>query len=161
MSLIKEYKELRFQLVKLLDWEGAHVNFETAIKGIPSGMRYIKHENYPYSIWELIEHMRISQFDILDFCINPDYKEMAWPDKYWPSDSNPKYENEWGKSIERFNDDLQMIKDLAQNSKIDLFTKIPHGDGQTYLREILLVADHNAYHVGQIVLLRKILGIWN
>ncbi|MCX2743166.1 DinB family protein [Mangrovivirga sp. M17] len=153
-------ESLRPLLRKILNWEDAHVNFDNAINNIPEKMRGIRHKDIPYSLWELIEHIRLSQYDILEFCRNPDYKEMPWPDAYWPDSAAPESSDEWDRSISKYKEDRESLKKLVSDENLELASEIPHGDGQTYIREILLVADHNAYHVGQIVLLRKLLGIW-
>jgi hypothetical protein len=148
---------LRAQLAKLLDWKEAHVGFDAAVEGIPAEIRGRRPEGLPHSPWALLEHLRITQHDILDFCVNPAYEEMNWPDDYWPSSSQPTAE-QWDKSIKDFRADREAMKRLA--AEADLFAKIPHGTGQTYLREILLVADHTTYHVGQLVSVRQLLGAW-
>jgi hypothetical protein len=120
---------------------------------VPSG--------FAHSIWEVVEHMRIAQRDILDFCRNPDYKEsLKWPEDYWPKTRGPKSTTAWDRSLAGFRRDRAAMQRLAADRKVDLYAKIPHGTGQTYLREVLLVADHAAYHVAQIVDIRRALGIW-
>ena len=152
---------LREHLVKLLDWQEAHAGFEKTIEeGIPPELRGAQPQGAPYSPWQLLEHMRVTQYDILDFCINPDYKERTWPDEYWPESVAPPAEDAWEESISLFKENLTSIMRLALSPEIDLFAPIPHGNGQTYLREILLVADHNSYHLGQFVVLRRLLGVW-
>jgi hypothetical protein len=151
---------LRLQLQKLLDWQDAHVPFDTAIAGIPPELRGARPPEIPYSPWQLLEHLRRTQYDILDFCQNPNYVERKWPDDYWPETVAPPNAQAWADSVAAFTRDREALKRLCVESSIDLFAQIPHGDGQTYLREILLVADHNAYHVGELVLLRRHLGIW-
>ena len=151
---------LRDHLARVLDWQNAHVSFDTAVGDIDPSFRGKQVEGIPYSAWQLIEHMRIAQNDILDFCINPEYKKMSWPDDYWPANPAPHTHHDWDESIARYRADRDALKTLALNKEIDLFAEIPHGTGQTYLRELLLVADHTAYHVGQLVLLRQMLGIW-
>ena len=148
---------LRTHLAKLLDWKEAHVGFDAAVEGLPADIRGRRPNELPHSPWELLEHLRITQHDILDFCVNPAYEEMHWPDDYWPSSSQPTAE-QWDKSIKDFRADREAMKRLA--AEADLFAKIPHGTGQTYLREILLVADHTTYHVGQLVAVRQLLGAW-
>jgi hypothetical protein len=143
----------------LLDWEDAHVNFDTAVKGIPPSVRGIAPEGLPYSPWQLIEHLRLTQRDILDFCRNVTYVEPP-PEDYWPSSAIPPTATAWRESIAAFRRDRNALKQLAVNRAVDLFERIPHGAGQTYLRELLLVADHNAYHVAQLVAVRRSLGIW-
>ena len=155
-----EEKALRQLLSKLLDWEDAHVGFEAAVGGIPAKFRGVRPDGAPHSPWQLVEHLRIAQFDILDFCVNPQYAEKKWPDDYWPADAAPPSSGAWDASIARFTTDRQALQQLAANPTIDLTASIPHGSGQTYLRELVLVADHTAYHVGQLVLVRQQLGIW-
>jgi hypothetical protein len=151
---------LREQLRRLLDWEEAHVTFDKAAAGIPVKLRGAKPRGFPFSPWQLIEHLRITQQDILDFCRNPHYKERDWPDDYWPASPVPSSASAWDKSIRQFRHDRKALQQLAMDTTIDLGARIPHGTGQTYLRELVLVADHSAYHVGQLVLVRRLLGIW-
>lgn len=151
---------LREHLRKLLDWEDAHVGFEKAVRGIPPAMRGIVPEGLPHSLWQLVEHLQRAQHDILDFCRNPAYAELTFPDDYWPTPAPPS-DDAWDTSLAAFRGDLRELKALAADGTIDLFDRIPHGSGQTCLRELLLVADHNAYHVGQVVLARQRLGIWS
>ena len=155
---------LRQHLVALLDGGNAHATFDAAIADFPSALRALKPEigeqAAPYSAWQLLEHMRIAQSDILEFSRNPRHISPEWPEGYWPRSSKPADPRAWNKSVESFRADLQAMKDLVANPNTDLFARIPHGSGQTILREALLVADHNAYHVGQLVLLRKLLGAW-
>ena len=152
-------ESLRTHLNKLLDWEDAHVNFDRAIEGIPTDIRGIIPEGLPYSCWQLLEHLRRTQFDILDFCRNPNYIEPPFAD-YWPKSSAPSTTEAWDDSVANFRRDRQSLKELVTDRAVDLFEKIPHGSGQTYLRELLLVADHNAYHVGELIVVRRSLGIW-
>jgi uncharacterized damage-inducible protein DinB len=153
-------KALREQLANLLSWEDAHVGFQRAVAGLPAKLRGQAPQGFPHSPWQIMEHMRRAQHDILDFCVNPNYGEMKWPDDYWPAAPGPKSDGEWKKSLAAFRRDLRALQKMALNPKLDLFARIPHGSGQTYLRELLLVADHNAYHVGQLVAVRKALGAW-
>ena len=153
-------KALRALLHKLLDWEDAHVGFDSAVAGIPPRLRGKRPVGAPHSAWELVEHLRLAQFDILDFCVNPRYKEHRWPDDYWPSSRGPSSDAAWKKSIAQFRRDRRALQRLATDERIDLTATIAHGSGQTYLRELVLVADHTAYHVGQLVLVRQLLGIW-
>lgn len=153
-------KALRAQLVKLLDFEEAHVGFDRAVKGIPPRMRGKVPANGEHSLWELLEHLRVAQADILEFCRTAKYKEKKWPDDYWPASPAPRSASAWTKAIADYRRDRKAFQRLAANTRIDLLATIPHGTGQTYLREILLVADHNAYHIGQIVTVRRLLGIW-
>jgi hypothetical protein len=151
---------LREQLKKLLDWDDAHVGFDKAVEGIPAELRGKKPDGAPYSAWQLLEHLRIAQHDILDFCRNPNYREMKWPDDYWPASAAPASAADWDASVKQFREDRTAFQDLAADPRIDLFAKIPHGQGQTYLREILLEADHAAYHIGELVVVRRLLGAW-
>ena len=150
---------LRVHLQKILDWQDAHVGFDSAIQDIPSPLRGVKPQGLPYSAWQILEHIRICQFDILDFCRNPKYRELAF-EEYWPKTVSPPSEDAWNKSIAAFRKDREELKQLAMNPEVDLFSRIPHGDGQTYLRELLLVSDHNAYHTADLVAIRRILGVW-
>jgi len=148
-------KALREHLLELLEGKSAHIDLESALKDFPSDKINDKPDGLPHSAWQLLEHIRIAQWDILDFCRNPNYKEMKWPDDYWPNDGGSK--KTWDLSLKQVLDDLQAMHDLVTNEFTDLFAKIPHGSGQTILREAMLVADHNAYHVGQIVFIKKML----
>jgi hypothetical protein len=151
---------LRDQLIRFLDWHEAHVDFDGAIKGIPPDKRGATPPGFPHSPWQLLEHLRIAQEDIHDFCVNPNYHEMKWPDDYWPA-SAPSTPTAWDESVAAYRRDNDKMKELVRNQP-DLFARIPHGTGphQTYIRAVLLVADHAAYHLGQIVLVRRMLGIW-
>ncbi len=151
--------ELRGVLAKLLDWEDAHAGFDSAIEGLPPEGRGIQPDGLPYSPWQLLEHMRICQRDILDFCLDSNYREMKF-EEYWPDTVAPPTADAWDNSIKSFRADLERLKQLAMDNGIDLFARIPHGTGQTYLRELLLVSDHNAYHLGQLVAVRRRLGHW-
>jgi DinB family protein len=151
---------LREQLSKMLAWEDAHVGFETAIADLPADLRGKVPTGLPYSAWQLVEHLRIAQHDILDFCVNPEYHEMKWPDDYWPKSAAPASSKQWDDSVSQFLEDRRKLQDLASDTTIDLFAKIPHGEGQTYLRELILLADHAAYHIGELVLVRRLLGAW-
>ena len=151
---------LRDHLRKVLDWEDAHASYEAAVKEIPARLRGVVPPGLAHSCWQLVEHLRLTQWDILDFCRNGAYVEPSSMDEYWPDGPEPPSDVAWHASLERFRHDREEIKALAQDAAVDLFARIPHGSGQTYLREILLVADHNAYHVGQLVLVRRALGIW-
>jgi hypothetical protein len=153
-------RALRAQVAALLDWEDAHVGFARAVKGIAPRFRGVVPDGLPYSAWQLVEHLRITQADILEFCRRPDYREKKWPDDYWPPSARPAGDSAWSRSIAGFRRDLKALQRLARDPRTDLFARIPHGSGQTCLRELLLVADHTAYHVGQIVIVRRALGIW-
>jgi hypothetical protein len=155
-----EDKALREHLVKLLKGGDAHVTFENAIKDFPAELRGERLKGGEHSAWEVLEHLRIAQADILDFSINPQYKELEWPKEYWPETSAPPDAQAWDESVRAFEKDLKAMCALVENEKTDLFAKIPHGSGQTILREALVVADHNGYHLGEMVVLRRMLGAW-
>jgi uncharacterized damage-inducible protein DinB len=151
---------LRAQLVSYLDWRDAHADFDAAVAGVPEDRRGVAPPGLPHSLWQLLEHLRIAQHDILDFCVNADYEEMTWPDDYWPPTAAPPSSAAWETSIAGYRRDREAMQALVRDRTIDLFARIPHGSGQTYLREVLLVVDHAAYHIGQMVLVRRLLGIW-
>jgi len=151
----QETFSLRKHLADLLRMKGAHVDFAAAVSDFPVAWRGAKPHGAPHSPWQLIEHMRIAQEDILDFSRNPKYKEKKFPGDYWPATEAPPSEDAWENSIEQFQKDCKEMQDLIADTKHDLLAKIPHGKGQTLLREALLAADHNAYHLGQLVFLRK------
>jgi hypothetical protein len=152
-------RSLREHLRKLLDWEDAHISFDRAVEGIDPGRYGEVPKGLEHSLWQLVEHIRRCQSDILDFCCNPRYEELPMSE-YWPDSVAPPSEEEWKRSLDAFRRDREELKKLAMNGDVDLFARIPHGSGQTYLRELLLVADHNAYHAGQIVAVRRALGDW-
>src|ERR1700723_2417738 len=151
----QETVSLRKTLAELLRMKGAHVSLPDAVSDFPPALRGVKPPGAPHTAWQLLEHMRIAQEDILDFSRNPKYQEKKWPDDYWPATVAPPSEDAWEQSIQHFQKDLKTIQDLVADTKHDLLAKIPHGTGQTLLREALVVADHNAYHLGQLVFLRK------
>jgi hypothetical protein len=152
--------ELRKHLVELLTGGHAHATFEQAVKNLPVELRGKAPKGAEHSPWQLLEHLRLAQWDILDFSRNAKYQALKWPDDYWPKEKAPADEKAWDKSVRAFKRELKEMCALVEDEKTDLFAKIPHGDGQTILREALLAADHNAYHVGQLVLVRKMLGAW-
>jgi len=153
-------RSLRDHLLELLRGGSAHLRFDEAIEGLPADLRGTKHQDLPHTAWQLLEHLRITQWDILDFSRNPGYAHLKWPDAYWPETAAPPDDDAWDRSVEQFRQDLKAMQDLVADSKTDLYAKIPWGDGQTILREAMLVADHNTYHIGQIVSLRQALGAW-
>jgi hypothetical protein len=157
---VKAETALHELVARLLAWEDAHVSFDSAVADFPARLRGTQPPGLPYSGWQLVEHLRITQHDILDFCENAAYKEMKWPDDYWPRSPAPPSSAAWTGSIRQYRADRKALQKLAADPKVDLYAKIPHGSGQTYLRELILVADHTAYHVGQLVLVRRLLGIW-
>lgn len=144
-----------------LNWEQAHATLENALKGLPPTLRGKRPTGFPHSIWELVEHIRITQHDLLDFVQNPDYEEkLKWPDDYWPSAPAPASEKSWNECLSGWKKDRMALERFTTGSKIDLTTKIPKGTGQTYLRTVLVAADHASYHVGQIITVRQLLGAW-
>ena len=153
-------RALRQHLDYLLNDGGAHAKFEDVISDFPRNLRGTKPPGLPHSAWMLLEHMRIAQWDILEFSRNPRHASPEWPSGYWPNTETPPTSAAWNASIRSFSKDLKQMQDLVANPKIDLFARIPWGNGQTILREALLVADHNAYHLGQLVDLRRLLGAW-
>ena len=153
-------EQLRQNLEYLISGGGAHAKFDDVIKGIPAKLRGAKPKGFPHSAWMLLEHMRIAQRDILEFSHDRNHKSPNWPEGYWPKSAEPPSAAAWNKSIEQFRTDQKAMLDLVAEPKTDLFAKIPWGDGQTILREALLVADHNAYHLAQIVDVRRLLGAW-
>jgi hypothetical protein len=151
---------VREQVVRLLAGGQAHATFDQAMTGLPSSLRGRKPPGAEHTPWELLEHMRIAQWDILEFSRDPNHVSPEWPGGYWPRTERPPNAAAWKRSVEKFRKDLQAMIQLVENPKTDLYTRIPHGDGQNVLREALLVADHNAYHLGQVVLVRRLLGAW-
>jgi hypothetical protein len=154
--------ELRKQLKSLLEGGQAHAKFDEAIKDFPADMRAVVPVNLPYSAWQLLEHLRITQKDILDFCAPPTggYQPLEWPKDYWPESPEPPYPGSWDNTIAAIGNDLEKFQALIANPSADLYKPFRWGQGQNLLREALLVADHSAYHLGEIVLLRRLLGIW-
>ncbi len=153
-------KQLRKHLLEFLDGGGAHARFDDAVKDLPEKLRGVKPAQLPHSAWMLLEHLRIAQQDILEFSQNPKYKAPKWPDDYWPKTEAPPTATAWNKSIQQFRKDLKTMQDLVANAQTDLYARIAWGDGQTILREALLVADHNAYHIAQLIGVRRLLGCW-
>ena len=148
---------LRRHLDNLLRMDGAHISFDAAVADFPAALRGVKPAGAQHSAWELLEHMRIAQEDILDFSRNPVYRDKTFPEDYWPASAEPASEEAWQQSVQQFQKDLTEMRALIADTAHGLFAHIPHGTGQTLLREALLVADHNAYHLGQLVLLRRLL----
>jgi hypothetical protein len=153
-------KALREQLVKLLGGSEAHVDFETAIADLPDDLRGAKPGGIPHSPWRLLEHMRIAQWDILEFSRNAKHVSPKFPEGYWPAGDAPPNTAAWDKSVAAFRADLKAMQNLINDSSKDLSAPIAHGQGQTLLREALLLADHNSYHLGQLIAVRRALGAW-
>jgi len=155
------HQPLREDLIALLTGGQAHATFDDAVKDLSPKLRGAKPENFPHSPWMILEHLRIAQHDILEFSRNKEHESPKWPEGYWPKSPEPPSADAWTKSVNQFKSDVKAMQDLVMSPKTDLFTKIPWGDGQTVLREALLVADHNAYHIAQIVDVRRLLGAWS
>ncbi len=153
-------KSLRQHLLYLLSGGGAHARFDDVVKGLPPKLRGAKPAKFPHTPWMLLEHLRIAQWDILEFSRNAKHISPQWSAGYWPKTEAPPSAAAWTKSIAQFRSDLKAMQKLVADRKTDLFARIPWGDGQTILREALLVADHNAYHLGQLVDVRRLLGAW-
>ena len=151
---------LRDQLAHLLAWEDAHADFDSAVAKLPAKLRGVRPTSLPYSPWQLVEHLRRTQHDILDFCRNPAYRQPVWPDDYWPDGEAPASPAAWTESVSAFRRDREALQALARDPAVDLLATIPHGEGQTYLRELLLAADHASYHVGELIVVRRLLGSW-
>jgi len=154
-------RAVREHVLYLLRGGGAHLNFEQAIADLPVKLRGARINSVPHTPWRLLEHMRICQWDILEFSRNPDHVSPDFPDGYWPHGDAPSSPDDWDRSVNAFRHDLEAMINLVSDPETDLYSRLPHGDGQTILREALLVADHNAYHLGQLVLLRRCLGNWD
>jgi uncharacterized damage-inducible protein DinB len=152
---------IREHLVRALDWEEAHVGFDKAVDGIPADKRGALAPGFAHSLWQLVEHIRLAQEDILDFCVNDNYEHtMKWPDDYWPKNPEPPNEQAWRDSLASYKRSLEEMKRVTREVE-DLTAPVPKGKPkQTYLREILLVIDHTAHHVGQVIDVRRAFGIW-
>jgi len=153
-------KALREHVVKLLKGGEAHADFAVAIADFPGEVRGKTPKGAEHSPWQLLEHMRIALEDLVDFSTNPGYKAHEWPKDYWPEEDAPPDPKAWDRSVHAYCQALEAMSKLVEDPGTDLFARIPHGDGQTILREALVAADHNSYHLGQIVLLRRLLGVW-
>jgi hypothetical protein len=153
-----DHAALRRHALELLAGGHAHVTFDAALAGLPAELRNRTPKSVPHSAWRLVEHMRLAQADILEFSVNPSYVAPPFPEGYWPKEEAT--DASWRKSVRQFRQDLEAMKKLVANPATDLFARIPWGEGQTILREALAAADHNAYHIGEIVILRRILGAW-
>jgi DinB superfamily len=153
-------KVLRDYLRRALSWHESHVDWKKAVAGIEEKKRGLRPKGADHSPWELLEHMRIATWDILEFCRDGKHASPDWPAEYWPQKPAPPSRAAWDQSVESLERDLEAMGKLVVNPKADLLAPIPHGSGQTILREVLLMADHNAYHLGQLVLVRRLLGCW-
>jgi hypothetical protein len=153
-------KQLREHVIYLLNGGGAHTRFDDVTKNMPEELRGEKPNGLPHSAWMLLEHLRLAQGDILEFSRNSKHKSPKWPEGYWPKAVAPPNTAAWNRSVHQFRKDLKTMQDFVADPKTDLYARIPWGDGQTILREALLLADHNAYHLGQLVDVRRLLGAW-
>jgi hypothetical protein len=153
-------KSLRQHIAALLRGGGAHLNFDHAIRGIPPRLRGKRAAGLPHTSWQLLEHLRIAVWDLLEFSRDAKHVSPEWPAGYWPKSDAPPHAAAWNRSVKEFRRDMAAMQALVSKSSTDLFARIPHGTGQTILREALIVADHNAYHIGQLVLVRRALGCW-
>jgi len=152
---------VREQVIKLLAGGQAHVTLEDVVKNFPAKLRGVKPKGVPHTAWELLEHIRIALWDILEFSRDAKHVSPSWPEGYWPKTQKPPSDAAWKKSVAAIRKDLAAMQKLVGNPKTDLNANIAHGTGQTILREALLVADHNAYHIGQLLLVRRLLGAWH
>jgi hypothetical protein len=157
---MKNDNALRKHLVYLLNEGGAHLDFDSGVKDMPFALQGKVPKGGEHSPWQLLEHLRIALWDILEFSRNPNHVSPKWPEGYWPKTQKPLSEAAWKKSAAEFRAHLKEMVALIEDDSVDLFAQIPHGDGQTVLREVLLAADHNAYHLGQLVEVRRALGAW-
>lgn len=155
-----ENTPLIHQLKQLITKGNAHVTLEEALKGIPAKLRGVVPDGLPYSLWQIAEHIRITQHDILDFSRNPKYKAIKWPDNYWPKEKAPKDAAAWNDCIKQIKKDTKEFIALLENKDADLYTPFKWGDGQNLLREAMLIADHTSYHTGEIIVIRRLLGNW-
>jgi uncharacterized damage-inducible protein DinB len=153
-------EDWRSIVASALDWEQAHAKLESAIDKLPVELRGKRPHGLPHSVWELLQHIRLVQRDLLEFCTNPNYTEPHFPDDYWPASPEPANDAEWDQCIEAIRIDATELAAFTTDSAGDLTARIPHGTGQTYLRTVLVAVDHRSYHVGQIILTRRLLGAW-
>ena len=159
--MAKKKDPLRQQLARFIDFGEAHASADPATAKLDFALQGKRPTGAPHSPWELLEHLRLTQHDILDFCRNADYEELAWPDDYWPKSAAPPKPDSWKKSVAAFRADRDALRAIAEDPDIDLLAVVPAGDEQTYLRELLLAQDHASYHLGQLILVRKLLGAWH
>jgi len=154
-------EEWRAIVASSLDWEQAHSSLENSLKGLPSELRGKRPNGFAHSVWELLEHIRITQHDLLDFVQDPEYEEkLVWPKDYWPPAAAPSGDKAWNESIASWRKDRMALERFTADTKQDLTAKIPRGTGQTYLRTVLVAVDHASYHLAQIVTVRLLLGAW-
>lgn len=161
MSPIQHEQALKDQLVALLNGGQAHATLEDILADIPFEHTGSQPNGLPYSIWQLVEHIRFTQWDILDFSRNSAYHAPKWPDDYWTPELAPASADQWKESISQIQADRNAFISLVENANADLYTPFPHGDGQNLLREALLIADHTSHHLGQVIILRRLLHDWD
>ncbi|HVS93933.1 MAG TPA: DinB family protein [Mucilaginibacter sp.] len=154
----KEHEILVNELLKLLNGGSAHAGFNDAVDGLPAELRGVKPDNLPYSIWQLVEHIRIAQWDMLEFSKGENHKSPDWPEGYWPKEPAPASDEAWERSLKQIGDDLDEFTALLKRG--DIYKAFTHGHGQSILREALQIADHNAYHTAEIIIIRRLLGAW-
>lgn len=159
--MTKNDEILRQNVLSFLTWNDAHAGFDAATENLPPNLRGIRPPGAEHSPWEILEHLRITLWDILEFSRNPQHQSPEFPKGYWPESPEPPNDKAWDDCLMAYRKDLKAMCDLVADESTDLFAKIPHGDGQTILREALLAADHNSYHIGQLILLRRLLGCWS
>ena len=153
-------KLLRQQLAKMIDWNEAHADLIATVDGLPAKLRGEVPDGLPHSAWQLLEHIRLALWDILEFSRDAKHKSPTWPEDYWPKSVTPPSDKAWDESVKAILNTQEELRKLVKDPCRDLFKPLPHGDGQTLLREVLLAADHGAYHLGQLVLVRRALGAW-
>lgn len=156
--MAKEQDILIDELIYLLQGGNAHAGFKDAVSNLPANLRHTKPYDLPYSIWQLVEHIRIAQWDMVQFCINADHQSPKWPDEYWPQEAGPNSEEAWNQSIQQINTDREQFIELLKRK--DIYKRLDHGNGQSILREALQIADHNAYHIAEIIVIRRLLKAW-
>jgi hypothetical protein len=158
ITMSAEHNIIIDEIVKLLQGGSAHIGLKDALKGLPADARGNKSASLPYSIWQLVEHIRIAQWDMLQFCVDENHQSPKWPDEYWPKETGPADETTWDASLQQIDSDLEEFINLFKT--VDIYKPLPHGDGQTILREALQIADHTAYHISEIIVIRRLQGNW-
>lgn len=157
---MNDQSRIRELLLEQLNGRNAHVDFQKAVENLSITDLGIKPEQFPHTIWELVEHIRIAQHDIVAFSKDPGYESPSWPEGYWPESDKPTGPDEWEKSLEAIERDHRAMVELVKDKDRDLLAPLKHGDGQTLFREAMLIVDHNSYHIGQIVQMRRVMDIW-
>lgn len=157
---MKAVNDLQKQIIDFLKRPNTHRSLLEAVEDFPDELINAKPENVPYTFWQLLEHIRISQYDMIDFIQNPNYKEMEWPRDYWPDKDEKATRKMWDESIEKYQKDIETLINIVNKNEPDILVHIPHGQGQTALREILQIIDHASYHIGEFILMRRICNVW-